>query len=87
MREAGRDLEVQTIVLRSLKRQWCKALHMHPHPTIGKKRVACICGGLVHQERHSRRLVCVSTILADLEGSMFNVGFYEQRHTLQSRRV
>ena len=26
-------------------------------------------GGFVHQERHSRRLVCVSTIFADLEGS------------------
>ena len=39
MREAGRDLEIQMVVLRSLKGQWCKALHMHPHPTVGKNRV------------------------------------------------
>ena len=86
MSGANRDLEFQTILHYSLKRQWCKAPHIHLHPTVGKNRVACICG-LVHQERYSRRLICVSTILANLEGSMFNFGFSEQRHTLQSRRV
>ena len=71
MREAcKRQIAIPTIMLCSLKGPWCKALHIHLHPAVGKNRVAYLCG-IVHQERHSRRLICVSTILTDLEGSMF----------------
>ena len=69
---AGRDLKIPTIVLRNVKRQRAILFTCIHIPPLQKTR---------HQHLWRSRAPRGS---ADLEGSMFNVGFCVQHHTLSA---